>query len=570
MRNQERDDQPAGFAPGWKDAAADASPWCSAALLAAITGALMAQGHDGLAYTLGLVGAAFLWASVLVPWMAARGPATTVPALLADQFQSRSVGALASAVLLLALLGLMAAEVTIAARASMAAALSVGGPALLIVVPALAAVVLRGSAALRLRIFALVATILVLLAALVELAAKDSWAGLPGAFVAIPAISDVAALEQGLLEKRMADAATFKPHTVPFLRTDMMNFASLIISLSLGLAVLAQLPVRRLEAGAAGGSGQLAARAGVIVIGCVLLVPPLAAAAKRALLSLFAGGLKPGALPDWMGLYRSTGGVELCGTTQGDAAALIRACGKGVGAQGWMRWHDAAFAPDALLFAGLETTPLGFVLVAAFAATAALACVWTARRAGALAGAALFSGAEGDEGVRPVMLTIVSLALAAGLAWLKPADAATLIAWSASLAAAALVPALIAGLVLARPSAPIALAAMAVGGGLALLLILGSRFAPLELFGWTGSLSTAPPTVVKKLATLHDTWASAADGPGKDALALQATKLARDSLNWFGVRPLAAGVLGLAGGAAFMFAGSLATAAGRRVLNTGD
>ena len=544
-------------ASGWRAAAGEAAPWCSGALFVAITGALIAQGHDGLALTLGVVGAAFLWAAVLVPQISSRG-ANSVQDVLAQRL-SRSVGALSAGIVLAALVGLLAAELTVAARAFSRVS-PVAHPAALIIPILLAWVLTLQPWGSRFAAVLTGLTVVALFAAIVSLSLNDGLSGAFGSLVFVPGIGEIEALEQGLREKRLVDPATFKPHVVPFLRTDVLNFAALIASLSLGLALLAQFPAGGPTPAADRVPGQRAARAAVLVIAAVMLLPPLAAAAKRALLALFLGGVRPAALPDWMSLYRRSGALEICGTPAGDAAALAKACGKGAWPQGFLRWTDAQFAQDTLLFAGLDTTLAGSAIVTLFLATTILATVWTARRITLLSEATV----RADHGRFSGVILLTVMLVGAAIALLQPADGATLMTWSASLAAAALTPPLVGALTLGRPSPSAAIAAMLTGAIVTLVLILGSRYVPLELFAWTGFVSHAPPAVAKKLAALHDTWLAAADGPGRDALAAQAAKLARDNLNWFGVKPLGAGVIGLAAGGIVMLVGSILASAGAR------
>ena len=533
----------------WIGAVNPAAGWCPATLLIGVTGVLIAQGHDGLSLILGFAGAVFLWAGVLAPAMAAVN-APNVPAYLATRTDSTAVATVAAAVLAIALAGLLAGEISAAVSAlapifvsaPMAFAVAIGAATIgTIWGPRtqnhlLAGTILAGLA------------ILVVLAALAALSFRDG----PGALVSIPALSDIAAFEQGLLEKRLADPASFKPHAVPFLRTDALNFTSLIVSLSLGLALLATpLPTGKAQAQQ---PAKRAARAALLATTLLVLLAPLAASAKRALLAWFSAGVRPGAMPDWTAPYRDIGALQICGSSSADAAMLAKACGKGVGTQGFVRWHEAVFSSDSLLFVSLDATagPAAPALKILIAVAVAAAAIWTAGRI-----ANLVRSTQGPASAKTFAIPLIVLTVASGLALLKTADTVTLLTWSASLAAAALAPAVFASALSARaPHRAAVIAAITTGAAATLLAVLGARYAPLELFTATSQMSAAPASVAKKLATLQDTWASAAEGPGRDALRLQAEKLARDNLNWFGIKPQSGAILGAALGVAILLAGA--------------
>lgn len=545
----------------WLQASAAAADWCTAVLLVGVTGTLIAQGHDGLAYTLGIGGAAFLWAALIVPAMSASPETSSIPRYLSLRYASSTTGALATSVLLIALAGLLAAELTttVALVRLVGLRYSTWGFIVTIMLAMLGlAAALRGTSVPSRAWAGLVPAIVVtLLVALFAISFRD---GL-GALVSISTMADITSLEQTLLEKRLADPATFKPHAVPFLRTDALSFTILVACLSAGLALLAS-PLPKAAPAHPSSSIKLASRAVMLVVGIVVLLPPLAAAAKRALLELFANGVRPAALPDWMNASLETGMLQLCGSASTDPATLAKACGKGVGPQGLMRWQEAVFSPDALLHAGLQAaSPAAPVLIVAIAVLAMFATIWTSRRIATLA-----MDTPGSSPLAPAAFGKPCLVLlaAALIAYAMPADAVTQMTWSASLAAASLAPAMFTAIIARRPNAVAANAAILTGAIITLTMILATRYAPVELATWTNALSSAPAAVVRKLATLQDAWTAAAEGPGKDALRAQAEKLARDNLSWFGVKPVAAGIFGLSLGAIIVLAGAIVTFLVRR------
>ena len=539
----------------WSMAASHASGWCSVVLLTAITGALITQGFDGLAYPLGFAGSAFLWASLVGPLMAATPAAASLPSALATRFDCPAVGTMATAVLLVALIGLVSAEFLAASRAL--GQLMPTGPTGY--VAAMAAInvgltwsIMGDRAAVPLTAGLIAFVFAVLLATLMVL----TWQSGPGGLIAIPQMGDIAGLEQTLLEKRLADPATFKPHGVAFLRTDALNFSSLVVCLSFGLALLIA-PRSLAERTGASLSPTTAARTVLLVAGLIALLPPLAAAAKRALLSRVATGLSPAALPSWMQAYLTHGDLQICGVSGADAAAIAKACGKGVGPSGFLRWHDLAFSPDALLLAALDAaSPGALAPTLLITASVVLAVVFTARRVGALAASAVMPFNSGS--LIALLLALVACSMA--LAFATSADPLTLFVWSTSFAASALAPTVLAALSVRQPNPTAAIAAMLAGGLTTAVLILASSSAPVALFQWLGPLSSAPTAVARKLGTLHDAWTAASDGPGRDALLAQATKLARDNLNCLGLKPLAFGIIGLVVGTVTLIAGQLVAA----------
>jgi len=525
---------------------AAAAGWCTAALIVGVTGVLIAQGHDGLAYTLGILAAAAIWALVTVPMMSSVPAATSIPSYLGLRCESPVIGCIAAVILLVGLTGLLAAEIAavqsllrLFGQSQLALAVAVG-------VAAIGALMsLRTSAqpsAFNLTALMpaalILAAIAVMVVAVVSLAYRDG----PGALISIPIMADITSLEQGLLEKRLADPATFKPHAVPFLRTSAANFISLIACLALGLAMLAS-PRPAGAPSAAVSAQRMAARAVFALTALIIVIPPVAAAAKRALLSLVSSGIRPSAVPEWLMNDIADGAVQVCGLTVPDAAALAKACGRGVGPQGFIRWHDVNFSTDAMLYAALDhASPIAAPLKIAITLLVVAAALWTSRRIAALA----YDAAPILSSASPAPLGAVATILAAAslIALAGPADAVTLMSWSAAFAAAGLAPAVLAAVLTTRPSAVATATAMITGAVLTLALILAVRYAPVTLFAWSGMAETAAPAAVRKLANLQDAWASAADGPGKEALRAQAERIARDGLNWFGIKPVAFGIFG--------------------------
>jgi Na+(H+)/acetate symporter ActP len=530
-----------------------AASGCSATMLVGGAGALTAQGHDGLATLLGFAGAVFLAVVIVVPLLNA-----THSGSIPDAMRNRRVGSgvigLAQFILAVCTVGLVAAEITaggwLMARLS---GLSFGVASM--VVAGLMALVVVGCAFKepRLRpaawIDGLIAALIVI--ALLMLLSMIARPGMvPGsALLMEPALSDIARLETQLIEKRLADPALLKPHAVPFLRTTLWNFLALIACLAGGLALL--WPMR---AGVQTTWSRVGARVGILAtMAPLLLLAPFAAEAKRALLLAFDGGLRPSALPNWLQTYQALGAVQICGSTSLDAAAVTRACGKGVGAQGFMRWHEATFAPDALALVGLDALGAPTPVLSLFGLSVLLAALILTVN---LTGSATTSLGR-DAGPLTVLARVALVAAGGLVAWLQPADSLTLVAWTASVALAGLGPVCLALSVFGSVNGRAAVLAIVIGVVLTSLMILAPRYLPLGVADLTGALANAPPTIVRRIATLRESLATLPTGDAQAAAALMAERLARDHVTWVGLKPIASGVWGFLIGCTTLVVGQL-------------
>ena len=559
--------------PSWLSVTGAAPAFLPAAALIGITGAIINQGHDALALSLGLAGAAFLWATHLIPTVGPAAGTTPIPAGLARRFQSPAVGAMASAILICALLILLTAEL-IAVSGALAALLQ-GFPVspLMIVTAVLAAASLirwaaggsRAAASAARLAAAVPLAVIALLACLALLSGHDG----PGAIAGSPALPDIANLERGLIEKHLADPALFKPFASPFLRSNAVNTLAVIVCISIGFAILASSSLHT--------SNPLAPaernRPRVMLLAMIALglIAPLAVAARRLLLMTVDGGLKADSLPPWLMNLRPSSALEVCGTPSwSGAAALGKACGKGAGAQGFMRWHDFSFAPDGVLMSVLTAQPDTILTNAAIALVliaAGLAALATARHAAQVFFAA-FARLAGDPPPQRswAMFVIVATTwlLAALFAATKPAPAATLLVWAAAIAAGGLAPALAASRV-ENPSRIAALIALPAGALTALGLILLTRYDAMDAIALTTAFEPLSPPAMRKLSTLWSALSVAQGEVAQAPILAQMQDLARDNVSWLGLKQLAAGTWGLVTGTIVMAAGQGVSALSRRL-----
>jgi Na+(H+)/acetate symporter ActP len=530
-----------------------ATSGCSATLLIGVVGALILQGHDGLATLLGFAGAIFLASVVVAPLLNATNSGGIADVLLFHRVSPSVVG-LPQVIIAICTMGLIAAELT--AGGWLLARLS-GLPfdQARLVLAGLLSLIVMGTAMSRQReqqaaaIDTLIAALIVitLLVLLIAITRPDIVSG--SALLIEPALGDIARLETQLIEKRLADPALLKPHAVPFLRTNLWNFLALIACLAGGLALL--WPMR---SGVQTSRRSVGARVGILAtMTPLLLLAPFAAEAKRALLLAFDGGLRPSALPNWMQAYQGLGAVQICGSNSLDAATITKVCGKGVGSQGLIRWHEVVFATDALPLVGLDALAAPTPLIWVFGLGVLLATVVTTVNVTGAATRALGHGSGLSDG-------LIRLALVAGggiVAWLQPADSMTLVAWTASVALGGLGPACLVVCLFGPVNGRAASLAMTTGFVLTLILILAPRYMPLSVADLTGALANATPAIARRIASLRDILASSANAETKATALLLAERLARDHISWLGLKPIASGVWGFVAGVTTLLVGQL-------------
>jgi hypothetical protein len=251
--------------------------------------------------------------------------------------------------------------------------------------------------------------------------------------------------------------------------------------------------------------------------------------------------------------YQALGVVQICGSNSLDAKAIAKACGKGVGSQGFIRWHEVVIAPDALALVGLDALGAPTPVLWLFGLSVLLAALTLTVN---LTGSATTS--LGRDAGRWTGLARIALVAAVGLvAWLQPADSLTLVAWTASVALAGLGPVCLATCVFGSVNGRATVLAIAIGVVLTSLMILAPRYLPLTVADLTGALANAPPAIVRRIAALRENMATLPTGEAKAAAALMAERLARDHITWFGLKPIASGTWGFLIGSTTLVVGQL-------------
>ena len=406
--------------------------------------------------------------------------------------------------------------------------------------------------------------LLAFLAALVALAVAQGRLPLPHLIYGL-ALKDVTSLEQKLLEMKLADVNALRPLVAPFLKLSMVNFAGIVLGLALGLAALPHLLGRHLAQGVVvpGDAPRRAARALALVVLFLVGIAAFSVLGRAAIAGLLITGVKTSALPQAVVQASGLGWIEVCEAQSFSAADLAAACSKLSGQKGLLRLQDLTFGTDGFLYAVSWIAGIPAPVWAALLAGGLLAALVSGHAILNGMMSALGEGAGGGSnegrggfGVRSAVAAGVLLLAALAVATHSSLNIAALTSEGLSLIASGLFPALALGLYWRRFSAPGAVAAMAAGFVIAGLYIASVRLFPALMFDLTGSLSTAPPTAVRKFAALKAALAAAGDEVAREAARIVLVRHAEGIANWWGLKPGAAALLGVPAG---LIAGVCAT-----------
>jgi len=547
-----------GTSPALKGLAL-AADTISALFFLGLAGAVFAWGYDGLAFVLGLGGGYLLLQLLIAPHLPLAA-ASSLPDYFGKRY-GRIPRILASCTVILSMAILLAAQLMAAGLAgarllqvNYAIGVAVGALALL------AGFAVNGRAAGK---WAAAVLFVVMLAAfigpLVQVSTADY--GVPVPQIAYSnAIWQAQSLEESLLEQDLADPAVLKPLLRPFLSLTPTNFFGVVLALSLGMAALPSVLSRHFLAPNAHAARWSAAFA--LLFGTLLITaaPALAAYAKVALLSLIGDRISLSALPAWIFSFGNLGLAEICGRAATDAAAVAQACSQLPDAPTVLRLQDLTLDPDMITLAMPDIVDLGGAWAGALAAAALAAALLTA--GGPLGSIVTSLGGEetsGGPGLEPLAMAAAAIAVAAVIAVARPAGMLTLATWSFTLAAAALFPALVAGLWWRRANAYGAAAAILMGLVIAVIYIGGTQFFAVWLFGHFASLSSAGQMASETFDDLKQAWAAAAPGAAKDAAWLALEAHAQSIANLWGITNLATVVVALPVALVSLVAGSLLT-----------
>ncbi len=536
----------------------------SSAGFVGFVGLIASVGFDGLAYPLGVV-AGFALLAILIAPRFVLYPVATIGGFFTGRFGGLWVRRIVLAVTGIASVFLLAADLrgagfAIQALSGQSGAISLAAAAILLSSLWLAASFMRVRRASGV---AYAAMLLAFLMPLLAIAWVHGRFPVPHLFFGF-ALEDVARIEQGLIEKKLADVRALKPLTSPFLQLPAWNFIGVVLGLSLGLAALPQLLGRHLSQ-AAVSPGEAPRRAAFATVWLAVFLSGLvvyAALSRLAMAAFVDAGIKIAELPDAIARASGLGWIDVCGVKSGSAAELAAACAAVSGHKGVLRLQDITYANDSYLFATASLAgiaPALWIVLAAGALLAALAA-GHAILAGYLAaeGEARRPGVLASDPTEPraVVLAAPLLLVAVWLATFGSPDIASLASEGLALIAAGIFPALVLGLYWRRFAASGAAVAMVTGFAAAGIYIAGAKFFPLTLFDLTGGLSNAPPSAVRKLAGLRTALESVRD---PIAYALAQSEIHRHAqlvANWFGLKPGAAALFGVPAGFA---AGAITT-----------
>lgn len=208
----------------------------------------------------------------------------------------------------------------------------------------------------------------------------------------------------------------------------------------------------------------------------------------------------------------------------------------------------AAFALAGLSPAWITTFAVGGILAAL---ATGIATTWAV--ASALArDLPLASRAPGAvTGTATTRLAVLAVtAVAAALAIYAPANLPTIAAWTFSLAAAGLLPALVLGIWWKRATRAGAIAGIIGGLAITLFYIGGTYFVPAEMFDMTSNLSDGGGPALDEATALEAAAAKATPETQATARAaldtyLRGTEVKPGAANWFGIHNSSAAVFGL-------------------------
>ena len=592
---------------------ATSAAFLSSAPLLGLAGTLFILGSDGLAWLVGLAAGLVLMGVLIAPAFRASG-ALTVPEFLALRYGGRLVPLLGTLVVLAVCFLLLAAQLIaigdVANRALDIPQSVAIGAASIVVALLLAAGGMRS--ATWLGVVLLAAIVIAYLVPLAGLTLAKHGSAL-GPLAYGQTLQELPNLEIDMISEGLADPASFKPHTRPFLQVDYANTLALIICLMAGTAVLPHVLMRNSVTAGVRQTRMSMAWALLFVTAVLASIPAYAALTKHEIYRVVAKGVPFAELPEAF----ARDGISVHGTTLGlfravivatrnDAAdsqavsqflqreqpktlalwaalkpqvreALVtaaKAATQSSTADQFQTWRSTllpvaataagnktgkltqsaiAIEPTAAPFVGFELAglPLAWVMLFAIGAVlaalaAAIATAWAV--ALSLGYDLLRSRRESTLAVR-ICCTVAVIA-AAAVAVVSPADVTTLAAWTFSIAAASLFPALVLGIWWPRTTRAGAIAGMLAGLTMTLGYIGGSYFAPVPFFETTGGLSDAGAMAEAKVAALQGVAdkASMETKPAAEAALVayaRGTPYKAGAANWFGIHNSAAALFGL-------------------------
>lgn len=565
-----------GVAAG-SGALAMAADWLSGAMMIAIAGALYSLGHDGLAWLLGLFGGAVLAHVLVGPHLKRAGGFGVV------EFVTARFGGVAGAIALC--IAIVTTALLIAANIkAVVAALGVLVPGFPIRTEAgilMAAMVFAIAALGRIRAgltrlqaiaFPLLLAALVMPLAFIALEGNGAMSN-PVSYGGV--LQAISTMELDLLEKELADPVTLKTYVRPLTSETATSSLLLVLSLALGVMALPHVSRRPALALSQEGARFMPAVALLLVLLAVLFLPPMSALGRHFVLAELVGK-ETAALTPAVFEMGGRGLVKICGTEALSSDAVSAACAALADWPGHLRLDDIAIERDRVLFVlpllmGLPVLTAD-VLAATVIVSSLLAVAWLGATLAGLAypGYVQTSARRATVlRVAGVLAVIIAAVLAATIAMVfRDVEILMLIGWALAVAGAGLAPALVGGVWSQRATASSAVVAMLAGAGVTLYYIVGTRYFAASFHEMWGSFSGAGYGAIAEYEAakeaLVEAIAAATADPGsmqaQETLSAARTEVAtaaRGVADWWGIKSVASGVLGVGLGAVLMVSVSL-------------
>jgi cation/acetate symporter len=473
--------------PAFYNGMATGADWMSAASFVGMAGSLFLLGYDGLAFVLGWTGGYVLVAILIAPFLRKFG-AFTVPDFFSERYGGNFARFLAVVVLVCCSFTYVTAQVygtgLIASRflgMDFTVAVYVG------LVGILLCSMLGGMKAVTwTQVAQYIVLIVAYLTPIIILSAKKYGIPVPQLTYG-HALQDIAALEQGMIQKGLATAQTLKPHTTPFLSYDPLNYFALILCLMVGTASLPHILMRYFTTPSVREARLSVAWSLFFIFLLYFSAPAYAAFSKLEVYSTVIGRSLDEVRP-WLLTYGKLGLVKVCGADAVSIDAIKAACAKISGHPGVIRLADLNINTDVIVLSTPEIAGLPYVIAGLVAAGGLAAALSTADGlllaiANALSHDIYYKMIDRNAPttrrliVARILLLMVAVA-AAYTASTKPADILAMVSWAFSLAAAGIFPALVMGIWWKRANTAGCIAGMIVGFGLCITYLVVSRYFP--------------------------------------------------------------------------------------------
>jgi cation/acetate symporter len=558
--------------PAFYNGMATGADWMSAASFVGMAGSLFLLGYDGLAFVLGWTGGYVLVAILIAPYLRKFG-AYTVPDFFAERYGGAFNRFLAVIVLVACSFTYVTAQVY---GTGLIASRFLGMDFTIAVYVGLAGILLCSmlggmKAVTWTQVAQYIVLIIAYLTPIIILSSKKYGIPVPELTYG-QALQDIAALEQSMIGKGLANAATLKPHTEPFLSYSPLNYFALILCLMVGTASLPHILMRYFTTPSVREARVSVAWSLFFIFLLYFSAPAYAAFSKLEVYTLIEKGTSLSALPGWIYTYGKLGLVKICGANAVDPAAVAAACGKIAGHSGLLRHQDLAIDTDVIVLSTPEIAGMPYVIAGLVAAGGLAAALSTADGlllaiANALSHDIYYKML--DKNAPTSRRLIVSRILLFGVAVVaaytastRPSDILAMVSWAFSLAAAGIFPALVLGIWWKRANSWGCAAGVIIGFGLCLAYLVVSRYYPvfgvkyMGMWALTNALTGQPVVDVAKVLADPNLVATAYPATATHPLA--------SKVGWFGVNNISSALFSLPIGFLVIWVVSLLTPAPSR------